>query len=143
MILEVAQKLLSGVCVGVGTGAPAGTTWARSSLATSLPHGEEMAAAGFLDHPVHHPQTSPQAPLLPAALQPPAGCRPFLPHRPWAVPSFSRCSQPSCPAPCAPAGSKAGNCSWAAAPRLGERRGRKGPGTPDKPLLYCQSKVSR
>lgn len=72
MILEVAQKLLSGVCVGVGTGAPAGTTWARSSLATSLPHGEETAAAGFLDHPVHHPQMSPQAPLLPAALQPPS-----------------------------------------------------------------------
>lgn len=114
-----------------------GTTCARSPLAT---HGAgRPKMLGFWITFVHRPQRSPQAPALPAALQPPAGRPPFLPHRPQAVTGFGRCSRPSCPARCAPDGSRAGNPT----PRLGQWRGRKGPGMPDKPLLCCQSKASR
>lgn len=96
----------------------------------------------------HRVSGSPRAPpsevtpssSVPAALQP--GAPPSFPIAPLRYPpsadAHSRPAQRRVP------GRQQG---WkpqrAAAPRLGQRRGRKGPGTPDKSLLYCQSKVSR
>lgn len=141
MILEAAQKLLASVCVGVGTCAPAGTTWARSPLAAHgagrlKPLGFWITSCTTLKH--HSKLLRSQ---LPSSRW--LGALPSFPITPGQHQASADARRTSCPAPCAPDGCKAGNPSWAATPQLGQRRGRKGPGTPDKLLLYCQSKVSR